>query len=60
MDNCDIIGSACEMSNLIAKHIDDEKDNDLMEVRTSNDALIIYVQTFSNFTLPCRFRRSPV
>ncbi|PGH33607.1 hypothetical protein GX50_03595 [[Emmonsia] crescens] len=32
VDNCDIIGSACEMSNLIAKHIDDEKDNDLMEI----------------------------
>ncbi|OJD17067.1 hypothetical protein AJ78_02815 [Emergomyces pasteurianus Ep9510] len=30
--NCDIIGSAYEMSNLIAKYIDNEKDNDLMEI----------------------------
>ncbi|OAX79959.1 hypothetical protein ACJ72_05718 [Emergomyces africanus] len=32
VDNCDIIGSVSEMSNLVAKYIDNEKDNDLMEI----------------------------
>ncbi|PGH02992.1 hypothetical protein GX51_04310 [Blastomyces parvus] len=32
VDNCDVIGSASEMSSLVAKYVDAEKDNDTMEI----------------------------
>ncbi|OJD23549.1 hypothetical protein ACJ73_05098 [Blastomyces percursus] len=32
VDNCDVIGSASELSSLVANYIDAEKDNDAMEI----------------------------
>ncbi|KLJ06501.1 hypothetical protein EMPG_10098 [Blastomyces silverae] len=32
VDNCDVIGSASELSSLVAKYIDAEKDKDTMEI----------------------------
>ncbi|PGH12723.1 hypothetical protein AJ79_04083 [Helicocarpus griseus UAMH5409] len=32
VDNCDVIGSAPELGRVVAKFIEDEKDNDLMEI----------------------------